>query len=296
METLVHYFQHIPSYQRSLILAGGLLFFWIIEGFVPLVRFRYRRLRHAGLNLFFTLTTVVVNFAFASLIIRAADYSTVHHTGLLYLFPLPLWLFTLTGLLVLDLIGAWLIHWLHHQVKWLWKFHLVHHSDHWVDTTTANRHHPGESVFRALFTLIAVVVAGTPVWLVFLYQSLSAVFSQFNHANICLPKWLDRALAWFIVSPDMHKVHHHYRRPLTDRNYGNIFSFWDRLFGTYRFVRDTRGLKYGIDTHPDEAEHDRMGALLGMPFQAYRPPTNETGQTTSTTVAAASSPYTGDRN
>jgi len=275
MHTLVDYFQHIPSYQRSLILAGGLLLFWIIEGAIPLFQFRYRRYRHAGLNLFFTGTTVVVNFAFAALIIRAADYGHEHRVGLLYVVPLPLWLFLLVGLMVLDLIGAWFIHWLHHRIKWLWKFHLVHHSDVWVDTTTANRHHPGESFFRAAFTLLAVVVSGSPVWLVFLYQSLSALLSQFNHANISLPKWLDNILAWVVVSPDMHKVHHHYRRPLTDTNYGNIFSVWDRLFGTYRYVRDTRGLRYGIDTHLSEAEHDRVGSLLGMPFQAYRPPTEE---------------------
>jgi sterol desaturase/sphingolipid hydroxylase (fatty acid hydroxylase superfamily) len=280
MSSLVNYFQHIPSWQRSLILAGGLLLFWLLEGVVPLVRFRRHWGRHTGLNLFFTLTTVIVNFLFAALIIRTADYCTEHHTGVLYLFPLPLWLFTLVGLLLLDLIGAWLIHWLHHRVKWLWKFHLVHHSDTWVDTTTANRHHPGESFFRAAFTLLAVAVAGAPVWLVFLYQSLSALLSQFNHANISLPKWLDTMLGWVIVSPDMHKVHHHYRRPLTDTNYGNIFSIWDRLFGTYRFVKDTGSLHYGIDTHPEEAEHNRMGALLGMPFQKYRPPTDERSTST----------------
>lgn len=281
MISLSYYFQHIPSYQRTLILAGGLVLFWIIEGVIPLVRFNYRRYRHAGLNLFFTLTTVVVNFAFATLIVRAADYSTTHQTGLLWVLArvewVPLWLLTLVGLLVLDFIGAWFIHWLHHKVKWLWKFHLVHHSDTWVDTTTANRHHPGESFFRALFTLIAVIVAGTPVWMVFLYQSLSVLLSQFNHANISLPKWLDNALAWIIVSPDMHKVHHHHRRPLTDTNYGNIFSIWDRLFGTYRFVRDTKSLTYGIDTHPSAEENNRMGALLGMPFQPYRPPTDDAG-------------------
>ncbi|MES1160735.1 MAG: sterol desaturase family protein, partial [Bacteroidota bacterium] len=180
METLVHYFEQIPSWQRSLILAGGLLFFWVLEGVVPLFRFRYRKIRHAGLNLFFTFTTILINFAFAALIIAASHYSSQHKTGLLWLFPLPLWLFGLLGLLLLDLIGAWFIHWLHHQVRWMWKFHLIHHSDTWVDTTTANRHHPGESLFRALFTLLAVVITGSPVWLVFLYQSLSVLFSQFN--------------------------------------------------------------------------------------------------------------------
>ena len=121
--------------------------------------------------------------------------------------------------MLLDLIGAWLIHLVEHKVKWMWKFHVVHHSDRFVDTTTANRHHPVESMFRAVFTLLAVLVAGTPIWLVMLYQSLSVVLSQFNHANITLPAWLDKSISWLIVSPNMHKVHHHYLQPLTDTNY-----------------------------------------------------------------------------
>lgn len=272
MQQLVHYFNQIPSWQRAAILAGGILFFWLLEGIVPLFRFRYKKIRHAGLNLFFTLTTIIINFGFAILIVRTSQYATQHKTGLLYLVQMPVWLFALLGVLLMDLIGAWFIHWLQHQVKWMWKFHLIHHSDTWVDTTTANRHHPGESVLRAVFTLLAVGITGAPIWLVYLYQSLSVVFSQFNHANISLPKWLDTAIAWIIVSPDMHKAHHHYTQPLTDTNYGNIFSFWDRIFGTYVFVKDTRDLHYGIDTYPDEAENDRIGPLLKMPFGEYRPP------------------------
>jgi sterol desaturase/sphingolipid hydroxylase (fatty acid hydroxylase superfamily) len=233
---------------------------------------RYHKFRHAGLNIFFTLTTIIVNFAFAALIVKASAYGSGHKLGLLYLFPMPMWLFTLAGLMLLDLIGAWFIHWLEHQIKWLWKFHLIHHADTWVDATTANRHHPGESLFRAVFTLIAVVVTGAPLWLVFFYQSLSVLLSQFNHANISLPKWLDKAISLVIVSPDMHKVHHHHTQPLTDTNYGNIFSLWDRLFGSFAFVADTRTLRYGIDTYPEEKENNNMGPLLKMPFGEYRPP------------------------
>jgi sterol desaturase/sphingolipid hydroxylase (fatty acid hydroxylase superfamily) len=136
------------------------------------------------------------------------------------------------------------------------------------------------------------------VWLVFLYQSLSVLFSQFNHANIALPKWLDNVLAWVIVTPDMHKVHHHYRRPLTDTNYGNIFSCWDRLFGTFKFVGDTKSLHYGIDTHPSEEENNNMRALLKMPFRPYRRPTDDVRPAAApgSSTAAASSPYTGDKN
>jgi sterol desaturase/sphingolipid hydroxylase (fatty acid hydroxylase superfamily) len=272
MQQLAHFFEQMPSWQRAAILAGGLVFFWILEGVIPLFRFSYRKVRHVGLNLFFTLTTIIVNFAFAVLIVRTSQYCAAHKFGLLYIFAMPGWLFALVGLLILDLIGAWFIHWLQHQVKWMWKIHLIHHADTWVDTTTANRHHPLESVSRAVFTLLAVGISGAPLWLVFFYQSLSVLFSQFNHANISLPKWLDNIIAWVIVSPDMHKVHHHYTQPLTDTNYGNIFSFWDRIFGTYIYVKDTRTLHYGIDTYPSEEENDRIGALLKIPFGKYRPP------------------------
>jgi sterol desaturase/sphingolipid hydroxylase (fatty acid hydroxylase superfamily) len=173
----------------------------------------------------------------------------------------------------MDLIGAYFIHWLEHRVKWMWRFHLVHHSDTYVDTTTANRHHPGESIFRAVFTTIAVVIMGAPMWLVMLYQSMSAFLSQFNHADISLPKWLDRGMSWLIVSPDMHKVHHHYVLPLTDTNFGNIFSIWDRLFGTFAYVEDAKTLTYGIDTHMQAEENNDMMNLLKIPFGTYRPPT-----------------------
>jgi len=127
-------------------------------------------------------------------------------------------------------------------------------------------------VFRATFTLLAVVVTGAPMWLMLLYQTLSAAFSQFNHANIRFPRWIDKPLSWIIVSPNMHKVHHHHTQPLTDTNYGNIFSIWDRLFGTFVYVDDMKTLHYGIDTHPLESEHNDMGNLLKMPFQQYRAP------------------------
>ena len=272
MEKIVAFFEHIDSLQRTLILAGGILFFWIIESFLPVFHFRYNKFQHAGLNIFFTITSVVINFAFAFSIVKGSDYTYQHKLGLLNIYPLPLWLYILIGLMILDFISSWLIHWIQHKVKWMWKFHLIHHSDTWVDTTTANRHHPVESVFRAVFTFLAVIIAGAPMWLFFLYQTLSVLLSQFNHANISLPKWLDNTLSWVIVTPGMHKVHHHYAQPLTDTNYGNIFPFWDRIFGTYAYVEKTNTLKFGIDTHPDNKENNSLSKLLKIPFEEYRPP------------------------
>ncbi|MFD2522073.1 sterol desaturase family protein [Emticicia soli] len=272
MEQIVEYFRTIPSSHRSVILVGGIALFWMLESAVPLFRFKYSKVKHAGINIFFTLTTIIINFALAFILLKSSDWAVANHFGILQWLPqMPLWLFAITGLLLLDLIGAWLVHWAEHKVKWMWRFHLVHHTDTHVDTTSANRHHPGESVFRFVFTTAGVVLAGAPMWLVFMYQSISVLLSQFNHANIVIPKWLDKAMSWVFVSPDMHKVHHHYVQPYTDSNYGNIFSIWDRLFGTFMTL-DRDKLIYGIDTHMKPEENDRLSNLLKVPFQTYRPP------------------------
>jgi len=165
-----------------------------------------------------------------------------------------------------------LAHFVEHKVKPLWMVHLVHHTDHNVDTTTANRHHPIESVIRFGFTLAGVFIIGVPIGMVMLFQSISLVLSQFNHANIKLPKKLDDALSWIIVSPDMHKVHHHNVLPYTDSNYGNIFSIWDRLFGTFMKL-DPEKIVYGVDVFPNEEENRDIKNLLTQPFQKYKKPT-----------------------
>lgn len=272
MERLIEYFEHIPSSHRSAILLGGLTFFLLLESGLPYYRTRYKKVLHTGVNLFFTLTTVLVNFLMAFILLRSADWMVAKKIGILQWLPtMPLWLFVLTGLLLLDLVGAYFIHWIEHQVKWMWQFHLVHHTDPNVDTTTANRHHPGESVFRFVFTTLGVIICGAPIYLVMLYQSLSVVFTQFNHANIQFPKWLDDALSWIIVTPGMHRVHHHYMLPYTDTNYGNIFSVWDRLFGTFAKMGNDK-LVFGVDTHLHPKEQSDIWTMLKIPFMKYRPP------------------------
>ena len=273
MEAFVEFFENIPSSFRAGILIGGIFVFWIIEGVFPLFEFGYKKVRHALINGALTLFFMVIGLGFAGILLWASTYATENQVGLLYMVEMTLWLQALVGVMLLDLIGAYFVHWVEHKVKWMWRFHLVHHSDTTVDVTTGLRHHPGEAIFRMLFTVMGVLVVGAPIWIVFLYQSFSALFTHFNHANIRMPKKLDRALSYIFVTPYMHKVHHHYTQPLTDTNYGNIFSIWDRIFRTFAEVEDTKELTYGIDTHMDEKEHDQLGNLLKIPFQKYRPPT-----------------------
>lgn len=274
METIFNYFSEIPSTHRSMILVGGITFFWLLEGAVPLFKFKYKKWKHALPNLFFTFTTIIINFALAFLLLKSSDWVTANNFGIINWLPeMSLGLYVFLGVLFLDLFGAYLAHLTEHKVITLWMVHLVHHTDHNVDTTTANRHHPIESVIRFVFTLAGVVIVGAPIAIIMLYQSVSLVATQFNHANIKMPRKIDKLLSYIIISPDMHKVHHHNLLPYTDSNYGNIFSIWDRLFGTYMEL-DRDEIVYGVDTFPDAAKNADLKELLKQPFSGYRKPTN----------------------
>ena len=273
METLLNYFETIPSSHRSIILVGGLTIFWLLEGAMPLFKFKYQKWQHAIPNLFFTLTTIIINFVLAFLLLQSADWVVANNFGLLNWLPeMPLWIYIVLGVFFMDFFGAYLPHYIEHKVKPLWMVHLVHHSDHNVDTTTANRHHPLESVIRFIFTLLGVFIIGAPIGIVMLYQSMSLVATQFTHANIKLSKKVDKTLSYVLVSPDMHKVHHHYMLPYTDSNYGNIFSIWDRLLGTYMEL-DREKIIYGVDVFPDEKKNSNIKELLKQPFHKYKKPT-----------------------
>lgn len=242
----------------------------MLEGVIPLYSFRYKKINHAFLNLFFTTTTAIIGFGFAFLLLKSTLIVESYKVGIIYLFDLTLWLDVIISLLILDLIGAYLVHYIEHKVPWMWKFHLVHHSDMNVDVTTGLRHHPGETIFRIIFTIIGVYVSGASIGMVMLYQSLSVLFAHITHANISLPKNIDFALSYIFVTPNMHKIHHHYELPLTDSNYGNIFSLWDRFFNTLSKVNNQKSIVYGIDTYINKSESNNLRTLLKMPFKKLK--------------------------
>ena len=271
MYDLLLFFETVPSSTRSIFLVSGLALFLSLEAIIPLFRMEYKKAKHAGINLTFTLITLIINLIGASLIVAAVDFNKTYQFGLLNMVSMPLWLYIILGLTVLDLIGAWLIHWLEHRVKWMWMFHLIHHTDPNIDVTSGLRHHPGENVLRLIFTTLAVLITGASFGLVMLYQTISAFFAAMTHANIQFPKILDKPLSWIFVTPHFHKVHHHNVLPQTDSNYGNIFSIWDHVFSTTSHI-EMENLKYGIDTHMKPEEHSNIKNLLMVPFQDYRQP------------------------
>ncbi|NNF82800.1 MAG: sterol desaturase, partial [Flavobacteriaceae bacterium] len=116
MESIIDYFETIPSSHRSIILVGGLTLFWLLEGAVPLFRFKYKKWRHAVPNLFFTVTTIIINFALAFLLLNTADWVVAENFGLINWLPdMPLWLYVILGILFLDFFGAYLPHYVEHK-------------------------------------------------------------------------------------------------------------------------------------------------------------------------------------
>ena len=272
IDVIVNYFDTISTLHRTFFLVGGLSFLLILESGLPLFKMKYRKTKHAMINFFYTGTTIIINLIGATLILWAVEYNSYHSAGILNKLSLPLWASIILGLLILDFIGAWLVHWVEHRVKWMWKFHVIHHSDRYVDATTGLRHHPGEAVFRLLFTSLAVFVSGASFGIVMLYQTISGFFAHLTHTNIRAIDFLDPILSKVFVTPNFHKIHHHYILPHTDHNYGNIFSLWDHLFGTSIKVDDMGMIRYGIDTHMDIKETENIKTMLQIPFKEYRPP------------------------
>jgi len=275
MNELIQFFANISTELRTSLLVGGLVFFLSLESGLPLFRMRYKKFSHGIINITFTLITLVINLIGAIGIMAAVKYNEAHHSGMLNIIELPLWIHVLVGLAFMDLIGAWLIHWIEHSVKWMWRFHLIHHTDPYVDVTTGLRHHPGENILRLGFTVLAILITGASFGLVMMYQTISVFFAHFSHANIKMPIKLDRFLSYILVTPHFHKIHHHYEQPYTDSNYGNIFSIWDHIFGTVRHIDRIDDLVYGIDTHMRPSEHSNIINLLLIPFQPHRYPVDK---------------------
>lgn len=248
------------------LLVGGLLFFWIIEGAIPLLPLKYKRrkIHHAAVNFGFTIIHLVIHTILAIFIVQLSDWCREFSFGIIYWTNAGIIVAIIISVFALD-FSSWLVHFVMHKSPLLWRFHLIHHSDNNVDVTTGLRHHPGDSLLRGIFFLLLIFVSGAPMYGVMIYQTLVVVATAFTHANIRLPRKLDAALSFFLVSPNMHKVHHHWKQPYTDSNYGAVFSIWDRLLGTFRKM-DPDKIRYGLDRHYPNDQDENFLRLMKKPF------------------------------
>ena len=254
----------MPVWQKLVWIIVVLGAFWILEGYYALVSVKYNKWKHAKTNFLLLGFVMLINTVFG--LITAGIFLWLENSqfGLLQMIDLPLWTELILAIMVLDLIAQYFVHFLLHKVKWMWRLHLIHHTDTHVDATTGTRHHPFDFMIRESFALIAIIIMGMPVSFYFFYRILSIFFTYFTHANISMPLFVDKALSYLIVTPNMHKFHHHYQLPWTDSNYGNMLSIWDRIFGTFTYD-NTENIRYGIDIVKDDTSNN-IGYQLGIPW------------------------------
>lgn len=199
--------------------------------------------------------------------VAAAFWAQSHHFGLLNQVAVPAAAAFALALLLRSLV-AYVAHWASHRVPLLWRLHRVHHTDTAVDLSTGFRHHPLELLAIAPFYAAATALLGLPVAAVAAYETASVALTLWTHVNLRLPRWAERALRLLIVTPGMHHIHHSALRAETDSNYGELFSLWDRLFGTYRRhdLDGLRSMRIGLGAGEDE-QAARLAGQLAAPFR-----------------------------
>ena len=245
---------------KLLIVAAGLVVLWLAETRWPLKLQVGGRGAHAGRNL----AVAAVNGLLVAVIFVVGwrwvgRWTEVGRWGLLQWLEWPWWM-EAAGAVVLFDSWMYLWHWSNHRLRFLWRFHRMHHSDGWMDTSSALRFHPGEIAISSGLRMAVIPVLGLAFWHLALYEVLLLPVILFHHSNLRVPRPLDDLLKVLIVTPWMHWQHHSQVRAEADSNYSSIFSFWDRLAGTFGRRRELTTLVVGL---PGWGQ-DRWNRLRGM--------------------------------
>lgn len=176
--------------------------------------------------------TVLVRLTYPIAAVGLALFAEQNGWGLFNIFEVPDWVAILASIVVMDFV-IYLQHVLFHAVPALWRLHRMHHADLGFDVTTGLRFHPVEILLSMGIKFGVVAALGPPAVAVLVFEVILNGTAMFNHSNIRLPERFDRVLRLFVVTPDMHRVHHSVTRSETDSNYGFNLPWWDRLLGTY---------------------------------------------------------------
>jgi len=246
-------------------LLAGMALLAAVETLAPLHARGHWNRAHLAPNLALALLTFATNLLWNAGVIALIVWLEARGLGLLRWLALPPLPAAVLAVLALD-FSFYAAHVSWHAFPCLWRFHAVHHCDPALDVTTTIRQHPVEGVLRYAAIALMVLVTGPSLGAFAVYRTASAVNALFEHANIAAPRWLDRALSLVTTWPHLHKVHHSRIAAQTDTNYGNLFSWWDRLFGTFTPSHRGVDIRYGLDDF-DRPEIQTTTGLLALPFR-----------------------------
>lgn len=185
---------------------------------------RFRWFSNIGL---IVISTVLVRFILPTAAVGIALYVEQENMGFLNHFELPSIIQFIFAFILMDL-AIYFQHVMFHALPMFWRFHRVHHSDLDCDITTGLRFHPFEIIISILFKFLVIASIGAPVLAVVIFEIILNAASMFTHSNIRIPSAIEPIVRWFIVTPDMHRIHHSIKENETNSNFGFLISAWDR--------------------------------------------------------------------
>ena len=213
------------------------------------------------------LNSLALRLVFPAAAVGVAAVAQQRGWGVMNIYEIPFVLSVLLSVMLMDLV-IYLQHVMVHAIPALWRLHRVHHADLDYDVTTGARFHPIEILLSMLIKIGTIMVLGPPLVAVVVFEVVLNATAMFNHSNVRLPLGLDRVLRWFLVTPDMHRVHHSVEDDETNSNFGFSLPWWDRLFGTYRDQPRAghEGMTIGIHKFRDVRQVQWLPGMLMLPF------------------------------
>ncbi|MBD64433.1 MAG: hypothetical protein CME62_04455 [Halobacteriovoraceae bacterium] len=252
--------QELETY-RVFIFLAVIIMLGLYQRLKPAFEYKKNNQRLKINLLMFISATALLRFAFPFGLYQMAQKINENNISLLELNQLPVFFSFLITILIFDFFIYWQ-HRFFHTIPVLWRMHEVHHADKDMSLTTGLRFHPLEIVLSASFKMILILILGPFALAYLLYEILLNSFAMFTHSNIYIPEKFERILRVIFVTPQMHYPHHNPRMKLLNSNYGNIFSFWDRLFRSY-----TPGTSYKFGLHYiEQTQAEDWKFSLKQPF------------------------------
>lgn len=247
------------------LIIGTLALFMTLEQWLPNLQMGSNRRRQRWRNVGLLVFAFVVNALIGAMLLSVVVWTEQHQFGLLHLLLPHTWTAIIIGILLVDFVD-YTFHLLQHKIPFLFRIHAVHHAETELDSTSGLRLHPFELILQMFYQSIFFALLGIPVAGYLLYFAFALPWFIVNHSNVRFPDWFERIFGWWLVTPNWHRVHHSSYQPETDSHFGDLFTFWDRMFGTARPQTDVKKIIYGLE-YFRQPEDQTVWRLLKMPFR-----------------------------
>ncbi len=226
------------------LLIAFVVLFFMLETYFNRPKSVGFKIGHLGQNFLFQLIAIAMGSLLGFMIVTAYGWITEYDLGLFNMISVPYWFKIIAGVFLLDFADYW-FHRLDHKSPLLWRQHRVHHSDTSMDASTGLRTFPTELIYFIIGELVISIIFGLDIMSMNIFFLVLIPIFFLQHSSLTFPTWVDRAFGWLFMTPNYHKVHHEQDQYYTDSNYGTLFIFWDKLFGTFK-VKPVSEINYGL--------------------------------------------------